>query len=145
MLFRMIRLSCWMLGSTFFLTQSLFSAVYLYNDTPFPLKAQVVAANGVELGIKLLQPQELSYLEDQIGTSNPVGKRDPKTFQNYKNSLTPYQVFWYCAKGDGSLYAMCTNVGAGATVMATTCSGPCYCKPPKEEQSQQSQDVYTQE
>lgn len=133
------------LGILFFLmVQTGFSAVYLYNDTPFPLKARVVAANGVEMGIKMLQPQELSYLEDQIGTSNPVGKSSKQKFQNYKNSLTPYQVFWYCAKEEGALYATCTNVSAGATVMATTCSGPCYCKPPKEKKGE-SEDVYAQE
>ena len=134
----------WINLFVFFISQSAFSSVYLYNDSPFLLKAQVVAANGVEMGEKLLQPQQLSYLEDQIGTSDPVGtgnKGENKSFQNYKNSLTPYQVFWYCAKGDGSVYSTCTNVSAGATVMATSCSGPCYCKPPKETKKE-SPDAY---
>lgn len=122
-----------------------FSSVYLYNDSPFILKAQVVAANGVELGEKLLQPQQLSYMEDQIGSSDPVNIVDTtKSFQNYKNSMTPYQVFWYCAKGDGNLYATCAGVAAGATVMASGCSGPCYCKPPKEKKKG-SEDSYKED
>ena len=119
-----------------------FSSVYLYNDSPFILKAQVVAANGIEIGEKLLQPQQLVYVEDQIGSSDPTHPVDStRSFQNYKNSLTPYQVFWYCAKGDGNLYASCPMIAAGATVMATTRSGPCYCKPPKEKEKK-SKDAY---
>ena len=126
----------------FLFYQSGFSSVYLYNDTPFILKAQVIAANGINIGERLLQPQQTVYLEDQIGSADPVGAATGKSFQNYKDSLTPYQVFWYCAKGDENLYATCPMVAAGATVMATTCSGPCFCKPPKEEKKTQGADSY---
>ncbi len=122
-------------------SQSAFSAVYLYNNTPFPLNAKLIAANGVNLGEKLLEPQETSYIEDQIGTADPVGTGENKPFHNYNESLTPYQVFWYCSKGEEKMYATCTLVGSGATVMATTCAGPCYCDTPKEEQKPKSKDA----
>ena len=124
-----------------FFSQSGFSGVYLYNNTPFILKAKVVAANGTDIGEKMLQPEETKYLEDELGSSNPVGKGDQKPFQNYKESMTPYQVFWYCTEGDQNLYAMCNTVSAGATVMAASCTGNCYCQPPKKEKKQ-AEDAY---
>jgi hypothetical protein len=124
-----------------FFSQNGFSGVYLYNNTPFILNAKVMAANGTEIGGKQLQPEETKYLEDQLGSSNPVGTGDPRSFQNYKESMTPYQVFWYCTEGDQSLYATCTAVAAGATVMAASCTGPCYCQPPKKEKKQ-AEDTY---
>jgi len=120
----------------FLFSQSAFSGVYLYNNTPFILNAKVMAANGTNIGEKQLQPEETKYLEDQLGSSNPVGTGDQKLFENYKDSMTPYQVFWYCTEGDQTLYAMCTTVSAGATVLAASCSGPCYCQPPKKEKKQ---------
>ena len=116
-----------------------FSSVYLYNDTPFPLKGVVLSATGIKMGEKQLSPQQVAYVEDQIGSSDPVGdSQSVHSFKNYNNSLTPYQVFWYCPEGD--LYATCTTVSAGATVMASSCSGPSYCKPPKEKQPESSDD-----
>ncbi len=126
----------------FFFCQAGFSAVYLYNNTPYILKAKVVAANGVVMGEKLLQPEETKYLEDQLGSANPTGTGDPSSFQNYKDSLTPYEVFWYCTDGEQNLYAMCNTVSAGATVIAASCAGPCYCHPPKEDKKKQDSDAY---
>ena len=125
----------------FLLSVQGFSSVYLYNDTPFVLTAKVIAANGVNVGEKALQPQQLSYLEDQLGSSDPVNTQQ-QHFQNYKDSLTPYTVFWYCK--EGALYSTCEDQASGATVMASVCSGSKYCKPPKPE-SQESEDSYKQE
>ncbi|MBM3198991.1 MAG: hypothetical protein FJZ58_07070 [Chlamydiae bacterium] len=117
--------------------------IYLYNDSPFILKAQVIAANGTKVGDKLLQPQQLSYVEDQLGMSDPVAKNfSGKRFQNYSTSMTPYKVYFYCVEGE--LYSNCKDVAAGATVMANACPGQYYCKPKKEEEKG-SEDAYKQE
>lgn len=121
--------------------QSGFSGVYLYNNTSFPLKAKVIAANGITMGEKSIEPQATAYAEDQLGEADPIADPSNSSFHNYKNSLTPYQVIWYCS-GDGeSVYGTCTTVSSGATVMATTCAGPQVCNPPKEaEQAKGSDD-----
>lgn len=120
-----------------------FSSVYLYNDTAFPLRGVVLSATGIQMGEKTLNPQQVAYIEDQIGSSDPVGDSGTvHSFKNYNNSLTPYQVFWYCPEGD--LYATCSTVSAGATVMASSCSGPSYCKPSKEKKVESS-DSYQQD
>lgn len=128
----------------FIMSSSCFASLYLYNDTSFALKAQVIGANGVVVGEKLLDAQKLVYLEDQIGSSDPVSKDVDAKFQNYSNSITPYKVYWYCAEGTGELFAVCQGVATGATVMASGCSGPCYCKSPKEDKKQ-GKDAYKQE
>jgi hypothetical protein len=113
------------------------ASVYLLNDTPFKLRAVVIAANGANMGEKAMNPQEDTYVEDQLGGSDPVGQGHPQNFQNYSSSLTPYTVFWYC--NDGTLYSSCQNVAAGATVSANGCEGSKYCKPPKQQQEGQNQ------
>lgn len=121
-----------------------FASLYLYNDTSFSLKAQIIGANGVVIGEKLVDAQKLIYLEDQIGSSDPVSKDVDLKFQNYKNSMTPYKVYWYCAEGEGDLFAVCQGVATGATVMASGCSGPCFCKAPKDDKKK-GKDQYKQE
>ncbi|MBX9922755.1 MAG: hypothetical protein K2Y01_01465 [Rhabdochlamydiaceae bacterium] len=120
-----------------------FGSLYLRNDTAFQLKARIIGANGVVIGEKLVDAQKLMYLEDQIGSSDPVSKDVDAKFQNYKNSVTPYNVYWYCAEGEGELFAVCSGVATGATVSATGCLGSCSCKPPKEKK--QGNDAYKQE
>jgi len=123
--------------------QNGFSGVYLYNNTSFPLKAKIIAANGITMGEKSIEPQATAYAEDQEGSADPVADPASSTFHNYKNSLTPYQVIWYCA-GDGeTVYGTCTTVSSGATVMATTCSGPQVCNPPKEAEEVKGSDGST--
>lgn len=108
----------------------LFSSLSLYNDSPFFLNVRVAGANGVCIIERKIGPQERYFVEDQIGLSNPTGEGEqPSTFRNYDNSLTPYQVFWYCQGGD--LYSSCTDAASGATVTANTCEGlhGCSIKP----------------
>lgn len=102
----------------------LHGSVYLYNDSPFVLRAEVIAASGVKMGEKEMQPQGLHYMEDQLGQSDPVNHQE-QPFNNYKDSLTPYKVYWYCQ--NGGVYGVCEDTAAGATVMATTCSGSHNC------------------
>lgn len=107
---------------------SLDASLSLYNDSVFPLNVKVLGANGAFLGEKEIEAQGHYYFEDQIGTSDPVGiGEDPSKFKNYKFSLTPYQVFWYCS--EGTVYSSCLTASAGATVTANTCPGIYGCKP----------------
>lgn len=103
------------------------ASLYLQNDSPFKLKAIVMGANGQNLGEKVLMPQETAYFEDSLGGSNPVGQQmTPEG--NSANSVTPYTVLWYCM--EGTSYAHCQNVAAGAYVSPSTCEGNQYCKAP---------------
>ena len=107
----------------------LLSSLSLYNDSAFPLTARIVAANGVVIAEREIKSQGHEYIDDQIGTSDPVGRgEDHGDFENSETSLTPYQVFWYCK--EGSLYSVCLDAGAGATVTANTCNGDYDCKRP---------------
>jgi hypothetical protein len=115
--------------SLLLLSSPLFSSLSLYNDSPFPLRVKVIAANGAVMGEKEIEAHGHYYMEDQLGTSDPVGENDTP-FKNYADSLTPYQVFWYCA--EGSVYSVCLDAAAGATVTANTCQGDYGCLNPKE-------------
>jgi len=109
-----------------FLMQGVFASLSVYNDSAFPLRVEVLGANGVILGKKEIPSHMQDYIEDQIGNSDPVGQgQDAQDFKNYARSLTPYQVYWYCP--DGTLYSSCLNVSAGATVTANSCSGTYTC------------------
>lgn len=111
-----------------FATISAFSSLSVYNDSAFTLRIKVVGANGVHIAEKQVPSHIQMYIEDQIGTSDPVGEGESNSsFKNYSNSLTPYQVYWYCL--DGTLYSSCMDASAGATVTANTCSSGQYSCP----------------
>src|SRR3990167_8510558 len=111
-----------------FLTPALFSSLSLYNDSPFPLRVRVLGANGAFIGEAAIEAHGHRYIEDQIGTSDPVGEgENPSDFKNYEYSMTPYQVFWYCP--EGTIYSACLDAAAGATVTANTCQGTYGCNP----------------
>lgn len=117
------------------------ASVFLYNDSPFKLKAVVVAANGTTLGEKVLEPQETGYFEDALGQSNPVGTEETPLAApegNAQYSMTPYSVFWYCLSGTS--YSTCGNIGAGALSSPSSCDGPRYCKAPRKQQPPSSED-----
>ena len=114
------------------------ASLFLLNDSPFKLKAVVMAANGTNLGEKVLGPDETGYFEDSLGQSDPVG-RGMAPPENAQMSITPYSVFWYCM--EGTSYATCTNVGAGALSSPSGCEGAQYCKvPPKPPSQEVEQD-----
>lgn len=114
--------------SLFFFPMSLSASLSLYNDSVFFLTVKVLGANGAKIGEEIIVPSGGHiYMEDQIGTSDPVGQGEAgSSFHNYTNSLTPYQVFWYCRAG--TLYSCCLDAAAGATVTASTCPGNYYCE-----------------
>ncbi len=112
----------------FFLCVSIsaFSSLSVYNDSAFPLIIKVIGANGAHIAEKQVPSHIQMYIEDQIGTSDPVGEGESNSsFKNYSESLTPYQVYWNCL--DGTLYSSCMDASAGATVTANTCQGSYYC------------------
>lgn len=115
------------------ISSHLSASLYLQNDSPFILRAVVIAANGVNMGEKILQPNATAYIEDELGGSDPVGPQSQQ-FENYSTSLTPYTVFWYC--NDGTLYSNCENIPAGGLASANGCQGNKYCKPPKQKKQQ---------
>jgi hypothetical protein len=107
-------------------SMSAFSSLSVFNDSSFPLVIKVVGANGVHIAEKQIPSQIQMYIEDQIGTSDPVGEGESNSsFKNYSRSLTPYKVYWTCL--DGTLYSSCVDASAGATVTANTCAGSYYC------------------
>lgn len=109
------------------------ASLFMMNDSPFKMKATIMAANGTNLGEKVLEPQESGYFEDSLGQSDPTGQHQTP-YGNTPNSMTPYTVFWYCMSGTS--YSTCTNVAAGALVTPGQCDGAKYCKPPKQSQQQ---------
>lgn len=114
------------------------ASLFLLNDSPFKLKAVIIAANGTNLGEKVLEPQETGYFEDTLGQSNPVGENQSQ-IGNSQYSMTPYSVFWYCMSGTS--YSTCTNVGAGALSSPSVCDGAKYCKVPPKQSDQQPSDA----
>ncbi len=96
--------------------------LWVTNDSPFPLQAQVYGATGI-FEEKVLAPGEQWHWSDQKAISGP--STDPDL------SVTPYTVIWYCAKG-GLPYGTNTNVAVGAWVSAQASEGPKMCPLPKK-------------
>ena len=116
------------------------ASVFLYNDSPYKLKAVVVAANGTTLGEKVLKPQETGYFEDSLGQSDPTSQQhlgQPQVGTS-QYPIVPYTVFWYCI--DGSSFSTCENIAAGALSSPNACEGPRFCKRTKKDNQQQDDD-----
>ncbi|NDD58259.1 MAG: hypothetical protein EBZ47_03270 [Chlamydiae bacterium] len=122
----------------FTFTNSIQASLFLYNNSPYKLKAVVIAANGTNMGEKVMDAQETGYFEDALGQSNPVGQQETPS-GNSDYSVTPYTVIWYCM--EGTLYSTCTNLGAGALGAPTYGTGPMFCQPSKP-QEPSSSDSY---
>ncbi|MDN3507273.1 MAG: hypothetical protein P0S96_08615 [Simkaniaceae bacterium] len=99
----------------------------LHNDSPYKLRAVIRAADGTYLGEMVILPEHFNTWSESYPSFGPGG-------QNYgeqpSRSQTPYTVQWSCL--DGGEYGICTNVASGAAVLAGSCDGPKYCKPPKK-------------
>ncbi|MDX8430931.1 MAG: hypothetical protein SNF33_03905 [Candidatus Algichlamydia australiensis] len=93
-------------------------SIVLYNDSPFTLKAQIIAADGTDKGTIQLTPQHQFKWQDTT--------QNTQTF-----SQTPYTVIWYCK--DGNEYGVQQNVGTGYTVPAQASSGRRFCKPDQQQ------------
>lgn len=108
----------WVACFTVFCGAALAGSVSLVNDTAFKLRAVVRSADGTYLGEVVVNAQATMQWNDYWGGVGTVNK-----------SQTPYIVTWYCMNGDN--YSVCSNVATGATVAASWCDGPKFCKPPK--------------
>ncbi len=83
-------------------------SVRLYNDTSFPLTAEVLSADGKTLGKKEVNEHQTVTWEGGWSGSTT-------------GSETPYTVRWFCKVG-GKAYSLCSNVGTGAMVAASVSS-----------------------
>lgn len=105
-------------------------ALTLYNNTPYPLRVQIIAHNGVTIGEVHLNAESVVNWSTNLGApaygTTPMSEAGP-----------PYTVSWYC-KG-GSPYSSCTYVPEGTLVYANLCPGPQGCpqKPPKGQSQSQ--------
>lgn len=94
------------------------SSVTLLNDSPFKLKAQILSADGRDLGTIEILPQHQFKWQD----SN-------QNIQSF--TATPFTVIWYC--GDGQEYGVSSRIATGALTAAQASSGRRYCRPKKKE------------
>lgn len=99
--------------------------LWVTNDSPFPLLAQVYGATGI-FDEKVLAPGEQWHWSDKKPISGP--STDPNL------SVTPYTVIWYCSKG-GNPYGTNSNVPVGSWVRAQTAEGSKMCPLPKNKKN----------
>jgi hypothetical protein len=107
----------------FFLSFSLHAnELWLTNDSPFPLQAQVYGAAGFYEQQTVAAGDQWHWSDDQL-YSGPA--TDPNT------GASSYTVIWYCAKG-GLPYGTNTNIAAGSWVSAQSSEGQKICPLPKK-------------
>lgn len=111
----------------FFLSASaLFGgSVRIMNDSPFPLQAEVVSADGQSRGKLSLRPQQMLTWQDSSSGTNVW-------------SQTPYTIIFTCK--DGKQFGVSSGVQQGATVMAMNSSGERYCQVDKKQKGQQEKN-----
>lgn len=104
----------------FLLTLSTLSAasVRIMNDSPYPLHAEILAADGTSKGKLTLAPQQQSSWQDSY-TGNAVW------------SQTPYTVVLTCKSG--KVFGVIGGIQQGATVTALSAKGNLFCEPDKNE------------
>ncbi len=98
------------------------SELWMTNDSPFPLRAQVYGA-GVMYEEQTVAPGTQWHWNNDTIPSGPAS--DPNTL------TTAYTVIWYCAQG-GAPYGTNTNMAAGSWVSAQSSSGQKICPIPKK-------------
>ena len=99
------------------------ASVVIYNDSPYPLSATIMSADGKTMKTIMVNPQQQSSWDDP---SPP----------NATYSQTPYTVTFMCKTGGH--FGTISGVNQGAWVTASRASnGQGYCKPQKDEQNQQ--------
>ena len=101
-------------------------SVRLYNDSPFKLRAVIRGADGTYLGEMVILPEHFNTWSNSYPSFGPGGQQYSLS---PNRTMTPYVVHWYCLDGDE--FAICTNVPTGGAVLAESCEGPKFCKPPK--------------
>jgi hypothetical protein len=96
--------------------------VRIMNDSPFPLNAEVISADGQSKGKLFLNPQQQLTWQDPPSSGNNVW------------SQTPYTVIFTCK--DGKQFGVSSGIQQGGLVMALSSSGDRYCQPDKKQDSQ---------
>lgn len=110
----------------FFWTSLFAGSVTVYNDSPFPLTATIISADGQTKGTVTVEPQHQStWQEPSQGT--PVW------------SETPYTVIFTCKTG--KQFGVVSNIGQGSLVTAMQSSGNLYCEPEKKDGQQGTQQA----
>ena len=99
------------------------ASVVVYNDSPFPLTAEIYSADGKKMGDVAVLPQHQSSWQDPSPANT-----------NY--SQTPYTVILNCKSG--GQYGIVSGVNSGAWVTASQAQGDRFCKTPKGQQQGQS-------
>jgi len=89
------------------------ASVTIYNDSPFPLTATILSADGKTKGSVTVTPQHQSTWDDP---SPP----------NAIYSQTPYSVVFKCK--NGKQFGIATGISQGAWVTAMQSSGSHYCE-----------------
>jgi len=102
--------------------------LWITNDSPFPLLAQVYGGDGVFDQQVVAAGAQWHWTDQQVISG-------PST--NPNQSVTPYTVIWYCSKG-GQPYGTNTNVAVGSWVRAQTSVGQNICPLPKKKTSQRA-------
>lgn len=109
----------------FFFSCAYSSSIFLVNDSPFSLTAEVHSAQGILLAKENLNPGE---------QRNSNLDRTPLEVPLAPNaSLTPYTVIWYCPN-QGGAYSRCSFVSPGSLIRAGDCVGSFYCSPNKQKE-----------
>lgn len=95
------------------------SSVRIYNDSNYPLRGVIHAADGSKLGEVLVNPSQLMIWSDDNGL---LGYHEPGKAE------TPFTVMWYCI--DGTPYSVSPQVANAGMVTAQTSQGNRQCKTP---------------
>ena len=93
------------------------------NDSPFPLHAEIIAADGSRKGKISIAPQQQITWQDSSSGANVW-------------SQTPYTIIFTCK--DGKQFGVLSGIQQGATVTALSSSGDRYCQPPKKKDDKQN-------
>ena len=99
------------------------SSVSIFNDSPYPLHVQVLAADGTSKGKLQVNPQQQATWTDTSGYRTTW-------------SQTPYTVIFTCTTG--KIYGVFSGVSPGALVTAASSNGPHYCEPEKKEDEKET-------
>jgi len=91
----------------------------IFNDSPFTLKADILAADGSHRGSISVAPQHQAQWADNTGG-------------NTTWSQTPYTVILTCK--NGKQFGVINGVQQGGTVSAMSAQGPLFCEQDKKTQ-----------
>ena len=94
----------------------LYGTLTIYNDSPYPLSAIIMSADGKMVQTLQISPQHQATWEEPSGS-------------NYTFSQTPYTVTFKCKSG--KLFGVYSYANQGAYVTAMQSVGNRYCEPEK--------------